>query len=416
MHRATRLREGSGGPISTLVGIRLRTHLSDCWRWVLLAALLALLPGWTDAAGSQAQVLRAGSGLRANEVQAHHLTRKAVCSGTFLGQSPLFKGEWVAHEEPSFHGFYNKAKECPSWVQGWDCQADGTDHRDMLDKEYNQVYKPFVCDMRQWDLQEFAKCTANRRMIMVGDMSMQQMFNSLACLTRPALKSGKQTPWEESDLKLDKEYTARSLQPGLHVKKKFVGDFLLDNGLHVFLRSFNVFNLTLWDDVMKPFGELQADDILVVNFGAWYPRYSVLDPHHPWPAWQKDMKELLMERLAGYKARTFWRSYAAAHYGGTNGTNTFEEEAAKELKAGGVCPATKLGESWYEEYVRAFLRKCGTKCSHVSLLPVFQLTVGRPNSHMGSFGHGKDGHNLDCRMYCSNVVDQWNVLLFNLLC
>ena len=70
----------------------------------------------------------------------------------------------------------------------------------------------------------------------------------------------------------------------------------------------------------------------VVNFGAWYPRYSVLDPHHPWPAWQKDMKELLMERLAGYKARTFWRSYAAAHYGGTNGTNTFEEVCTENSK------------------------------------------------------------------------------------
>ena len=65
-----------------------------------------------------------------------------------------------------------------------------------------------------------------------------------------------------------------------------------------------------------------------MNFGAWYPRYSVLDPHHPWPAWQQDMKELLMERLATSKARTFWRSYAAAHYGGTNGTNTFEEVRA----------------------------------------------------------------------------------------
>ncbi len=54
----------------------------------------------------------------------------------------------------------------------------------------------------------------------------------------------------------------------------------------------------------------------------------MLDPHHPWPAWQQDMKELLMERLAAYKARTFWRSYAAAHYGGTNGTNTFEEVRA----------------------------------------------------------------------------------------
>ena len=63
----------------------------------------------------------------------------------------------------------------------------------------------------------------------------------------------------------------------------------------------------------------------VINFGAWYPRYSVLDPHHPWPAWQTDMKELINERLSTYRATTFWRSYAAAHYGGINGTNTFEE-------------------------------------------------------------------------------------------
>ena len=70
---------------------------------------------------------------------------------------------------------------------------------------------------------------------------------------------------------------------------------------------------------------MSLHDVQVVNFGAWYPRYSVLDPHHPWPAWQTDMKELINERLVSYKTTTFWRSYAAAHYGGTNGTNTFEE-------------------------------------------------------------------------------------------
>lgn len=64
----------------------------------------------------------------------------------------------------------------------------------------------------------------------------------------------------------------------------------------------------------------------------------MLDPHHPWPAWQTDMKELLMERLAHYSARTFWRSYAAAHYGGTNGTNTFEE--ARPLMPRNVAPTS----------------------------------------------------------------------------
>lgn len=68
---------------------------------------------------------------------------------------------------------------------------------------------------------------------------------------------------QESELKLDKEYRARALAPGLHVTKKYVGEFSLDSGLQVYLRSFNVFNLTLWDDVMAQFGELQDDDILV---------------------------------------------------------------------------------------------------------------------------------------------------------
>ena len=86
------------------------------------------------------------------------------------------------------------------------------------------------------------------------------------------------------------------------------------------------------------------------------------------------------------------------------------------MKEAGRCPATRQGESWYEEYVRAYLRKCGARCSHMYLLPVFQLTVGKHESHLGSFGHGQDSHNLDCRLYCNNVVDQWAVLLYNFLC
>ena len=80
--------------------------------------------------------------------------------------------------------------------------------------------------------------------------------------------------------------------------------------------------------------------VQVVNFGAWYPRYSVLEPHHPWPAWQTDMKELIHERLSTYKATTFWRSYAAAHYGGTNGTNTFEQVRLNAAPAPSTCLCT----------------------------------------------------------------------------
>ena len=59
-----------------------------------------------------------------------------------------------------------------------------------------QIFRPFVCDMRPWDGQDFLQCTAKRRMILIGDMSMHQLFNSLACLLGKAITTGSQTPWE----------------------------------------------------------------------------------------------------------------------------------------------------------------------------------------------------------------------------
>ncbi len=46
-----------------------------------------------------------------------------------------------------------------------------------------QVFKPFECDLRPWDAQKFAQCTAKKRIIMIGDSLMRQQFQSLACLT-----------------------------------------------------------------------------------------------------------------------------------------------------------------------------------------------------------------------------------------
>ena len=46
-----------------------------------------------------------------------------------------------------------------------------------------QVFTPFECDLRPWDAQKFAQCTAKKRIIMVGDSLMRQQFQSLACLT-----------------------------------------------------------------------------------------------------------------------------------------------------------------------------------------------------------------------------------------
>ena len=43
-------------------------------------------------------------------------------------------------------------------------------------------------------------------------------------------------------------------------------------------RAYGRFNLSLWDDVMAEFQPLTEEDVIVVNFGAWYPRYNVHEP------------------------------------------------------------------------------------------------------------------------------------------
>ena len=45
-----------------------------------------------------------------------------------------------------------------------------------------QVYKPYECDLRPWNPEQFADCTAAKRIIMIGDSLMRQQWLSLACL------------------------------------------------------------------------------------------------------------------------------------------------------------------------------------------------------------------------------------------
>ena len=48
----------------------------------------------------------------------------------------------------------------------------------------------------------------------------------------------------------------------------------LKNGGELIARCFGRFNGTLWDDVFAEIGPLNERDVIIVNFGAWYPRFN----------------------------------------------------------------------------------------------------------------------------------------------
>jgi hypothetical protein len=96
----------------------------------------------------------------------------------------------------------------------------------------------------------------------------------------------------------------------------------LSSGGQVLLRGFGRFNLTLWDQVIGELEPITADDIILVNFGAWYHRLYVDGGQNEWEAWRLDVQELLMRRLVHYQARIVWKGYTTFHYDGLTGAYT----------------------------------------------------------------------------------------------
>ena len=80
------------------------------------------------------------------------------------------------------------------------------------------------------------------------------------------------------------------------------------------------------------------------------------------------------------------------------------------------CDPASVGEYWFREHVVHTLKECGPACSNIRLLPIYDLSLSRHNSHHGTYGRGKETGYTDCRHYCVNVVDWWNVVLYAQMC
>ena len=80
------------------------------------------------------------------------------------------------------------------------------------------------------------------------------------------------------------------------------------------------------------------------------------------------------------------------------------------------CDPASVGEYWFREHVVHTLKACGAECSNIRLLPIYDMSLARHNSHHGTYGRGKEVGYTDCRHYCVNVVDWWNVVLYAMMC
>jgi len=57
-------------------------------------------------------------------------------------------------------------------------------------QEFSKVFKPHACELNPWNASHFEQCLKGRRVIIIGDSTMRQTFQSLACLMTDRIKDG----------------------------------------------------------------------------------------------------------------------------------------------------------------------------------------------------------------------------------
>ena len=57
-------------------------------------------------------------------------------------------------------------------------------------QEFRKVFEPYGCELHDFNASHFSQCMKGRRLIIVGDSTMRQVFQSLACMLHEEVESG----------------------------------------------------------------------------------------------------------------------------------------------------------------------------------------------------------------------------------
>ena len=69
-------------------------------------------------------------------------------------------------------------------------KAQSTDLWNLWVQEFRKIFQPYSCDLHKMNATHFSKCLTGQRLIIIGDSTMRQVFQSLACLLSDHVTDG----------------------------------------------------------------------------------------------------------------------------------------------------------------------------------------------------------------------------------
>ncbi len=184
---------------------------------------------------------------------------------------------------------------------------------------------------------------------------------------------------------------------------RLAGDLYLRGQGSIHMRGMNTGSV--FEQAISDLAPLLDTDIFMVNAGAHHINNGV-------EKYIEAMKEVINNCLVKLPGDIYWREYAPSHFGGETGKFTGKFPT--------TCAPADRGERYLNEVTQVLLTECGEACDHIKWVPIFAPTLQRHASHTGDHINktkmGDWANSLDCRHYCLNVIDVWNIILVHMAC
>ncbi|KAL1351398.1 hypothetical protein HN51_015308 [Arachis hypogaea] len=340
-----------------------------------------------------------------------------------LAKCDFFHGEWVKDDSYPLY----KPGSCPLIDEQFNCIGNGRP-----DKDYQKYkWKPKDCTLPRMDAHRMLDLLRGKRLVFVGDSLNRNMWESMICILRNAVKDKKKVYEVNGRVHFRGEASYSFIFKDYNFTVElFVSPFLVQEWEVPDKNGTKKETLRL-DLVGRSSDQYKDADIIVFNTGHWwthdktskgkdyyqegshvYNELNVLEAFRraitTWSRW-------VDAKVNPSKSMVFFRGYSASHFSGG------------QWNSGGACDSETVpidNEKYLTEYppkMRVLEKVLQNMKTHVSYLNITRMTDFRKDGHPSIYRK----QNLspeerksplrfqDCSHWClPGVPDAWNEILY----
>ncbi|KAK6937048.1 PC-Esterase [Dillenia turbinata] len=335
----------------------------------------------------------------------------------------FFHGRWVRDDSYPLY----QPTSCPHIDESFDCARNGRP-----DRNYDSFkWKPYGCDIPRLNAKHMLKILKGKRLVYVGDSLNRNMWESMVCLLRNAVKDKSRVFEASKRIEFRTEGSYSFVFEDYNCSVEFFSSPFLVQQWEVLNKNGSKKETLRLDLIETSSDKYSSADFIVFNTGHWWTHektakgkdyyqegdhvYSEMSASEAFQRALRTWGRWVDAKTNSSKTAIFFRGYSFSHFGGG------------KWNTGGQChrnvePFKNETSRWrYPKKMRVLEKIIKEMKTHISYLNVTRMTNFRKDGHPSMYRKQNPTKeeqltyltHQDCSHWClPGVPDVWNELLY----